>query len=268
MAGISSKAAGKLENKRKFNGIEHTTELDLNTYDAFFRNADPQIGRWWQIDPKPNVFESPYVMMGNNPIGNHDYLGDTPRVVAPIIIPQKSMPNVYQNHLNYLKKKLVYYSDIPNGDMDWLAEEGIPFIIENIEINGNGLISFKCIGSHGLPPYEYVELSLTYTDSNIFQVYSLGNGLFDSDEYVFNVLNIGYTGNTFANNVTGLFKRVINPDNSNSTRYSMPYFVHPNPEAMLSFIPSCVGSGEKYPTINSHEFLVQRLKEIGLLKTK
>jgi isopenicillin N synthase-like dioxygenase len=62
--------------------------------------------------------------------------------------------------------------------------------------------------------------------------------------------------------------RVINPDNSNSTRYSMPYFVHPNPEAMLSCIPSCVGSGEKYPSINSHEFLVQRLKEIGLLKTK
>jgi isopenicillin N synthase-like dioxygenase len=62
--------------------------------------------------------------------------------------------------------------------------------------------------------------------------------------------------------------RVINPDNSNSTRYSMPYFVHPNPEAMLSCIPSCVGAGEKYPPINSHEFLVQRLKEIGLLKTK
>jgi hypothetical protein len=36
-------------------------------------------------------------------------------------------------HVNNYKKKLVYYSDLPNGDMDWLAEEGIPFIIENIE---------------------------------------------------------------------------------------------------------------------------------------
>jgi RHS repeat-associated protein len=104
MAGISSKAAGKLENKRKFNGIEHNTDLDLNHYDAFFRNADPQIGRWWQIDPKPNMAESPYSMMGNNPIISADFLGDTPRVVAPIIIPQNSMPNVYQNHMNYLKK--------------------------------------------------------------------------------------------------------------------------------------------------------------------
>ncbi|HET8689089.1 MAG TPA: RHS repeat-associated core domain-containing protein, partial [Methanosarcina sp.] len=77
MAGISSKAAGKLENKRKFNGIEHNTDLDLNQYDAFFRNADPQIGRWWQIDPKPNTSESPYSMMGNNPISKADPLGDT-----------------------------------------------------------------------------------------------------------------------------------------------------------------------------------------------
>jgi hypothetical protein len=121
-------------------------------------------------------------------------------------------------HTNNYKKRLTYYTDISNGDMDWLAEEGIPFIIENIEINGNGLISFKCIGSHGLTPNEYVELSLTYRNSNIFQVYSLGNGLFDSESYVFNVLNIGYTGTTFGNNVKGTFKRVINPDNLTETK--------------------------------------------------
>jgi hypothetical protein len=121
-------------------------------------------------------------------------------------------------HENNYKKKLAYYSDLPNGDMTWLAEEGIPFTIENIEINGNGLISFNCIGSHGLTPNEYVELSLTYRDSNIFQVYSLGNGSFDSEEYVFNVLDIGYTGTTFGDNVMGTFKRVINPDNLTETK--------------------------------------------------
>jgi len=120
-------------------------------------------------------------------------------------------------HENNYKKKLSYYSNT-SDDINWLAEDGIPFIIENIEINGNGLISFKCVGSHGLTTNEYVELSLTYRNSNIFQVYSLGNGLFDSDEYVFNVLNIGYTGTTFGNNVTGTFKRVINPDNLTETK--------------------------------------------------
>ncbi len=60
--------------------------------------------------------------------------------------------------------------------------------------------------------------------------------------------------------------RVVNPDNFNSNRYSMPFFVHPNPDTVLSCIPSCVGEGEKYPAINSHEWLMIRLKEIGLLK--
>jgi hypothetical protein len=118
---------------------------------------------------------------------------------------------------NDYTKKLYYYSNTTR-DIDWEAQEGIPFTIENIEINGNGLISFKCIAPHGLSVDEYVELSLTYRNSNIFQVYSLGNGLFDSDPYVFNVFNIGYTGNTFADNVTGLFKRVINPDNLLETK--------------------------------------------------
>jgi hypothetical protein len=147
-------------------------------------------------------------------------------------------PDVKDQHLNYKSKsaytynwmyyltypfendytkKLYYYSNTTR-DIDWEAQEGIPFIIENIEINGNGLISFKCIAPHGLSVDEYVELSLTYRNSNIFQVYSLGNGLFDSDPYVFNVFNIGYTGNTFADNVTGLFKRVINPDNLLETK--------------------------------------------------
>jgi hypothetical protein len=120
-------------------------------------------------------------------------------------------------HKNNEKKKLTYYSNNTQV-ITWNAEEGIPFVIENIEINGNGLISFKCVGSHGLLPNEYVELSLTYRNSNIFQVYSLGNGLFDSESFVFNVLDIGFTGTTFGDNVTGTFKRVTNPDNLEETR--------------------------------------------------
>ena len=78
MAGTSSKGLnGAVENKRKFNGIEQNTDFDLNTYDAFFRNVDPQIGRWWQIDPKPNMAESSYSMMGNSPILYSDFLGDS-----------------------------------------------------------------------------------------------------------------------------------------------------------------------------------------------
>ena len=80
MEGISSKALefGDPNNKFKFNGIELNNDFDIAMYDAFYRNLDPQIGRFWQIDPEIEAQESfsPYESMGNNPISNVDPLGD------------------------------------------------------------------------------------------------------------------------------------------------------------------------------------------------
>lgn len=59
---------------------------------------------------------------------------------------------------------------------------------------------------------------------------------------------------------------INNPEAGAKSRYSMPFFMHPHPEAILSCIPSCKGDGAKYPDISSHDFLMQRLREIGLLK--
>lgn len=60
--------------------------------------------------------------------------------------------------------------------------------------------------------------------------------------------------------------RVVNPPDNTTARFSMPFFVHPHPEADLECIPSCIGDGAKYPKINSNDFLMQRLVEIGLKK--
>lgn len=68
--------------------------------------------------------------------------------------------------------------------------------------------------------------------------------------------------------------RVVNPKGPNRSRYSMPFFMHPNPDAELKCIPSCrnLGSGagqpngEKYPPILANDFLMERLREIGLTK--
>ena len=79
MAGISSNAVnfGTPNNKYKFNSIEQNNDFDLNMYDARYRNLDPQIGKFWQIDPKPNETFSLYAAMANNPILYSDPLGDT-----------------------------------------------------------------------------------------------------------------------------------------------------------------------------------------------
>lgn len=61
--------------------------------------------------------------------------------------------------------------------------------------------------------------------------------------------------------------QVVNtPESTTKSRYSMPFFMHPRPEASLKCLPSCRGAGEKYPEITAGEFLLQRLREIGLVK--
>ena len=129
----------------------------------------------------------------------------------------------YAYNNNY-EKKLTYYSETGNN-INWVAKDGIPFTITNSTNDGSGVIRFQCIASHGLTEGEYVELSLSYRNSNIFQVYRLGNGNFGSEEYIFNVMNIGYTGSTFNNGVTGTFKRVINPANMET---KSKYYVREN----------------------------------------
>ncbi|MGE0631786.1 MAG: isopenicillin N synthase family dioxygenase [Pseudobdellovibrionaceae bacterium] len=59
--------------------------------------------------------------------------------------------------------------------------------------------------------------------------------------------------------------QVVNVQTGKS-RYSMPFFMHPNPEAMLSCLNSCKGNKALYPDILAQEFLMQRLREIGLIK--
>lgn len=59
--------------------------------------------------------------------------------------------------------------------------------------------------------------------------------------------------------------RVVNsPGSDVSSRYSMPFFMHPRSEVVLDCLPSCLHAGSPEPPITAGDFLHQRLREIGL----
>ena len=61
--------------------------------------------------------------------------------------------------------------------------------------------------------------------------------------------------------------RVVNPSGeaARRSRYSMPFFLHFRPDFLIEPLPQCVEPGETpEPPILAHDYLMQRLREIGL----
>ena len=84
------------------------------------------------------------------------------------------------------------------------------------------------------------------------------------------VVNIGDMLQRLTNHVyPSTTHRVVNPpgDEARKPRYSVPFFLHPNPDFLIDVLPSCVDAGNpnRYPqAITAHDYLLERLREIKL----
>jgi isopenicillin N synthase-like dioxygenase len=85
------------------------------------------------------------------------------------------------------------------------------------------------------------------------------------------VVNIGDMMQRLTNHVyPSTTHRVVNPpgDAARNPRYSVPFFLHPNPDYLIETLQSCITpeNPNRYPTpITAHEYLMERLREIKLV---
>ncbi|MCB2085003.1 MAG: isopenicillin N synthase family oxygenase [Sphingomonadaceae bacterium] len=80
------------------------------------------------------------------------------------------------------------------------------------------------------------------------------------------VINVGDMLDRLTNSrLRSTTHRVVNPrgEAAYRARYSMPFFLHFRPDYMIETLPSCDDGNAPEP-ISSHEFLLQRLREINL----
>ncbi len=85
------------------------------------------------------------------------------------------------------------------------------------------------------------------------------------------VVNVGDMLQRLTNHVLpSTTHRVVNPpvERRGHSRYSMPFFLHPAPDFLIKALPQTVTAEnpEREPPITAHDYLAERLAEIGLTK--
>lgn len=135
MSGISSKAAGKLENRYKYNGKELQSKefsdgSGLELYDYGKRMGDPQLGRWWVLDPKADLLEmsTPYAFCYNNPISYTDPDGELAIFINGRAFGDSRPSNYLQNQSN------PYF---PLAVLDAVKNSGIPHSDNMMFVDGD-----------------------------------------------------------------------------------------------------------------------------------
>jgi isopenicillin N synthase-like dioxygenase len=85
------------------------------------------------------------------------------------------------------------------------------------------------------------------------------------------VINVGDMLQRLTNHVLpSTSHRVVNPppERRGYSRYSMPFFLHLRPDFLIDALPQCVTAANprRDPPITAHDYLRERLMEIGLIK--
>lgn len=100
---------------------------------------------------------------------------------------------------------------------NFLASDGIPFVIDTGVYNGKNLVYFYCGTNHNLSPGEFVKLNITINSKNVFQVYKIGDGTYNSEKRVFSIYDLKFNQTDIPTGRYGNLKRILTLTNSAET---------------------------------------------------
>lgn len=136
------------------------------------------------------------------------------------------------NWMNYISYP---FSSDTTQKMSWTSEkfnitntnftvsDGIPFVMDNGVLYGVKVVTFYCGTKHNLKIGDYFEIKLPtqpngISNKKVFQVYSLGDGSFDSEEYAFSIFDQKFNPSEIQTGTYGNFKRIVTITNSAETK--------------------------------------------------
>jgi isopenicillin N synthase-like dioxygenase len=218
-------------------------------------HAVPDLKEFWQIGPEtsagrggvtPNIWPDDPADFKHTFRALFDALQDTGRLILEALTPALLQPRGFFDSMlrdgNSVLRLLHYppvAADVEAGSTRSAAHEDINLLTLLLAPQGPGL-------------------ELLDRDGRWLSIETGRNNLIvDSGDMMARMTNDVIPATTH---------RVVNPSADNVSRYSMPFFMHPDADVVLRCLPSCVGAGAKYPDIRAGTFLDERLTAIGLLK--
>jgi len=207
--------------KNSYSGFTNYTPFENNLYYLNEEAAtisqcqtSPQTVSWTGL-PQYNEFDfvrTDYNIVGyTQPPNNHiTFISKSASTYNWNFFMSYAYENDYNKYMEAIEPK--------SGQLlQWTCGDGIPFVVFNTTYKGLDIVALRCPVKHGMLVGEFVKLSFNYFGTDTFQVYSLGDGASGSDEYVVNIINVGFLGGTFSNGIEGTFKRIIDINNPNDT---------------------------------------------------
>ena len=139
------------------------------------------------------------------------------------------------------------------------------FPIHNININKNAVRA----GAHGDINFITILMGASAKGLEILTRNNKWIPIESEEDHL--VINVGDMLERLTNKkLLSTIHRVVNPSKEklNTSRYSIPFFMHPKPEMDLSCLEKCINetNPKAFDDMTAGEFLEERLKEIGLKK--